>query len=106
MGHLVQNSVFLHQRSRQQPLTTMQRNVLDDDLTPNQLDPPKTRLRKAKEWLAQNPSEKTTTAARIFCVNRKTLDNAIHRKTNSSHGGQNRILNDAQEYAIHSYIRD
>jgi hypothetical protein len=76
------------------------------DLTPNEKDPPKVRLRKAKAWLLENPGEKNATAARIFKVNGRTLSNSIKRETNPYYGGQNRILSPAQEHAMHTFIRD
>jgi hypothetical protein len=75
-------------------------------LTLNKQVPPKIRLRKAKAWLIENPQEKQSTAARIFKINTRTLNNSNRRVINPSHGGQNRILSDAQEHALHAFIRD
>jgi hypothetical protein len=76
------------------------------DLTPNDADPPKIRLRKAKAWLIENPIESQAVAARVFKVNRKTLHNSIQRgELNLHHGGQNKILTQSQEEAIHKFIR-
>lgn len=76
------------------------------DLTPNDTDPLKTRIQKAKDWLIENPTENIATAARIFKINRKTLSNSINRgQLNTHHGGHNKILTQSQEEAIHKFIR-
>jgi hypothetical protein len=75
------------------------------DLTPNDIDPPKIRLSKAKAWLIENPTESQAVAARVFKINRKTLHNSISRgELNLHHGGQNKILTQSQEEAIHKFI--
>jgi hypothetical protein len=76
------------------------------NISPNEQDPPKIQLHKAKAWLIENPQEKQSTAAQIFKINKRTLSNSIIRVTNPSHGGQNQILLDAQEHALHASIQD
>jgi hypothetical protein len=77
-----------------------------NNLTPNEQDPPKIRLHKAKAWLVDHPEEKQSTAAHIFKINPRTLSNSINRLSKTSHGGHNQILSHAQEHAIHAFIQD
>jgi hypothetical protein len=65
----------------------------------------KDRLRAAKQYLAENPTEKQVTAARIFKLHPKALSNSIARKPPSRYGGQNKILTESQERAVHTFIR-
>jgi hypothetical protein len=82
--------------------------ILSNEATtlPNDANDAKERLRKAKQFLQDYPDEKTTTAARIYKVNRKTLDNAIHRQPKYSHGGHNKMLSDIQIAALYKYVVD
>jgi hypothetical protein len=68
-------------------------------------------LEEAITWLDKNPTEKQITAARIFKVNPGILGIEIARRTRRApgskkpHGGQNRILSEAQNRAIQEYCR-
>lgn len=75
------------------------------DLTPNQTDKPKIRLRKAHQWLLENPDETLTTAAKIFDLVRLTLSNHIHRqkKLLGQRGGHNKILTEAHDRQVHYF---
>ena len=74
--------------------------------TPLSANENKQRLHDAKQWLIEHPEEKQSTAAKIFQVNRRTLNSSIIRKClNKHHGGQNKILSEGQETAIHKFIR-
>ena len=68
-----------------------------DDLTPNERDDDKTRLRKALQWLDENPKEKIATTARIFKVRRSRILYTLYRKGKGSYKGQNKILTAKQE---------
>lgn len=77
------------------------------------MDSPKpTRIEEALQWLEEEATEKVVTAARIFGVSASTLRTyrsmARHPKPPSSkpHGGNNRILSDAQIEVIRKYIAD
>jgi hypothetical protein len=63
-----------------------------NNLTPNEQDPPKIRLYKAKSWLVDHPEEKQSTAAHIFKINLHTLSNSINRLSKTSHGSHNQRL--------------
>jgi hypothetical protein len=58
----------------------------------------------AKQFLIEHPAETQATAAQIFKLYPKTLSNSITRIP-SRHGGQNKILTESQERAIHTFIR-
>jgi len=76
-------------------------------LTQNEADSPKERLRKAKEWLAEHPEEKQSTASTIFNVNRRTLNNSITRKTDRKRmGGYNIVMTESMTSAIHIFIEN
>ena len=66
----------------------------------------KTSLRNAKEWLLKNPSEKAAVAARIFKIKPDALRRSIARDTAQPqrHGGQNRLLSDAQLAVVKQWI--
>ncbi|KAI9670472.1 MAG: hypothetical protein M1829_004795 [Trizodia sp. TS-e1964] len=68
------------------------------------------RLSQAIQWLVENPKEQSVTAARIFKVALKALWAALLRKkkgTNSGEwGGHNRVLTNAESYAVHRFIGD
>ena len=71
----------------------------------------KKRLYEAIEWLKANPSEKSSTAAQIYNLNPSHLHVTIvclKRKPHiqSGHGGQNKILSEAQSEAVIQYIQD
>jgi hypothetical protein len=63
------------------------------------------RRQKAKQWLEANPAENVVTASRLYKVNYDTLKSSIKRPKRS-HGGHNKILQDHQTKAIHTFIRD
>ncbi|RFU34893.1 hypothetical protein B7463_g1501, partial [Scytalidium lignicola] len=68
--------------------------------------PTKDRILQAKEWLAENPTESQSVAAKLFKVNKSTLNMAIRRGNKpDTRGGQNKILTTSQEQAIHSFIK-
>jgi hypothetical protein len=57
----------------------------------------------------ENPDEKATTAARIHHVNTATVRSSLWREQKSNkvkHGGQNKMLSDAQVEAIYKYVED
>ena len=65
----------------------------------------------AKEWLLQNPTKSIAVAARLWHLSPSTLRNSIARdkKTTTprlSHGGQNKVLTEAQIEALKDWIRD
>ena len=64
----------------------------------------KDRLHAAKHFLIEYPAETQATAARIFKLNPKTLNNSIVRLS-GRHGGQNKVLTESQERAVHTFIR-
>jgi hypothetical protein len=72
----------------------------------------KIRRRQAIEWLEANPTEKCCTAARIYDLKPASLRVAVarHKKSKSRvqpiHGGQNKVLSEAQSEAVIQYIRD
>jgi hypothetical protein len=78
---------------------------LNQDLTSNQTDDSSTRIRKAKEFLQQNPDEHTKTAAHIFNLPPTTLKSSIARPQNRIHSRQNKILQEYQIKALHEFIR-
>lgn len=70
------------------------------------------RIVEAIDWLQENPEESIVTAARIFKCHRRSVSNALYRSSNptrnvhgerNTHGGNNKVLTDAQEKAIHQY---
>jgi hypothetical protein len=68
---------------------------------------------EALKFLQENPSEKPTTAARIYKVSVNTLYSYIRRAKEraitpmkATRGGQNRILSKAQIEAIYKYVED
>ncbi|RFU26004.1 hypothetical protein B7463_g10337, partial [Scytalidium lignicola] len=68
--------------------------------------PKKERIRQAKDWLANNPTESQSVAAKLFKVNKSTLNMAIRRGSKpNSRGGHNKILTASQEQAIHTFIK-
>ena len=68
--------------------------------------PPNERLQDAKKWLEANPSEKVTTASRLYKIEYCTLQSSIQRPDNRQRGGQNKVLQEHQTRAIHTFIRD
>ena len=69
----------------------------------------------ARLWALENNEEIALTAARLYHVKEQSLIKSVYRsktrKRNSQgvfnqHGGNNRILNDAQEEAIRQYCYD
>lgn len=69
----------------------------------------KERICLAREWLAQNPWEKSVTAARIYNIAPTTFKSACKRATSSTSGqgagGYNKILSKEELDAIHRFIR-
>ena len=66
-----------------------------------------TPLSKAREWLAENPSESINVAGRIFKVPESTLRMSIKRRTRNIQpikGGQNKVLSTAQTEALKKWI--
>jgi len=78
---------------------------------PSQLNPiNEANIERALEFLAQNPSEKSVTASRIFKVNHATLRSRQRRQRQSQthapgSGGCNKMLSGIQEVAIQRYIQ-
>ena len=68
--------------------------------------PSNLRLKDAKQWLEDNPTESCVTASRLFKVNYQSLYSSINRPHIRRRGGQNKILQEHQTRAIHSFIRD
>ncbi|RFU25147.1 hypothetical protein B7463_g11190, partial [Scytalidium lignicola] len=64
------------------------------------------RIFEAKQWLAENPTESQTVAAKLFKINRLSLAMSIKRdkQGHKPHGGQNKILTPSQEQVIHTFI--
>lgn len=70
--------------------------------------PSQVRLAQAKAWCQTYPDETASSVARLYKVNPNTLRSSLRRDTPSNThqiGGLNRVLNLAQEKAIHSFIR-
>ncbi|RFU27326.1 hypothetical protein B7463_g8998, partial [Scytalidium lignicola] len=63
------------------------------------------RLIEAKKWLADNPGESQSAAAKIFKVNKSTLNMSILRGDLGPCGGQNKILTISQEKAVYAFIK-
>ncbi|RFU29060.1 hypothetical protein B7463_g7278, partial [Scytalidium lignicola] len=63
----------------------------------NMPTPTKEHVRKAKDWLAENPTESQSVAAKLFKINKSTLNMAIRRSNQPSAKGQNKILTISQE---------
>ena len=59
-----------------------------------------------------NPSEKQVTSAQIYHVNANTIRSKLWRERQytsippKQHGGQNKILSEAQITAIYKYVKD
>jgi hypothetical protein len=77
----------------------------DLDLTPNQRDEIPTRMLHAKAFLQENPNEQPITAARIYALTPSTLYSSIQRPSTKGRGGQNKVLDDHNKEALHSFIR-
>ena len=75
----------------------------DRDRALNETDNISTRLRKAKEFIQNNPKEQRITAARIYNLPESTLRSSISRDQHI-HGGQNKILQEHHKHAIHQFI--
>src|SRR5208282_5429794 len=66
---------------------------------------------KAIAFKHAHPNEKATTAARIYNVNDRTVRTKLRRarqrgRVEVKHGGQNKMLSDAQVNAIYKYVED
>ena len=68
--------------------------------------PSKVRLEEAKQWLYKNPTKKPITASRLFRVNYQTLISSLKRSHVRPQGGHNKVLQEHQTRAIHTFIRD
>ncbi len=68
----------------------------------------KTAIADAVAFKHENPDEKATTAARIHHVNPIMVRSNLQREQlpKVKHGGQNKILSDAQLDAIYKYVED
>ncbi len=78
----------------------------NQDLTPNQITDLSTRIRKAKEFLQENPDEQTITVAWIYNIGKTTLRSSISRRPAvSDRGRQNKILQEHQQKALHQFIQ-
>ena len=79
----------------------------DQDLSLDQTASISTRINNAKEFLRQNPTEKTTVAARIYNLHPSTLQSSIDRArhTKSERGGHNKILQNHKKEVLHQFIR-
>ena len=79
----------------------------DQDLSLDQTASISTRINNAKEFLRQNPTEKTTVAARIYNLHPSTLQSSIDRArhTKSERGGHNKILQNHEKEALYQFIR-
>jgi hypothetical protein len=64
----------------------------------------KDRLHATKHFLIEYPVETQATAAWIFKLNPKTLNNSIVRLS-GRHRGQNKVLTESQERAVYTFIR-
>jgi hypothetical protein len=64
-------------------------------------------LREAKAWLKENPSESTSTAAKVFRLRPTSLYSSIARDTPTPHkaGGHNKVLSDAQIAVLKQWIQ-
>ena len=78
----------------------------NQDLPANQVDNISTRICNAKEFLQQNPTEKTRIAACIYDLHPSTLQSFIDRAhhTKTRRGGHNKILQDHEKKALHQFI--
>ena len=77
----------------------------DLNLTPNQRDDVPIRIQHAKAFLQENPDEQPITAARIYALQPSTLYSSINRPPVGRKGGQNKILQDHHQHAIHQFVR-
>lgn len=68
--------------------------------------PSKIRLREAKQWLEENPTESVSTASRLYKLSYTTIYSAIKRSAKQPHGGHNKVLEPHETTALHTYIRD
>jgi hypothetical protein len=71
----------------------------------------KASLSNATAFKHEFPEEKSTTAARIYDVNDKSVRTILHRERQRDgaavkHGGHNKILSEVQVKAIYKYIED
>jgi hypothetical protein len=64
------------------------------------------RRQKAKHWLEANPTENIGTVCRLYQLNYHTLKSSIKRPKWRPHGGHNKVLQEHQIKAIHTFIRD
>jgi hypothetical protein len=61
--------------------------IYDGDLTLNERDDDVTRLRKAKQWLKDNPKEKKSTAIKIYKLKQSTLYSSCSRPEGCKRSG-------------------
>ena len=70
-------------------------------------DDPKERLKLAKEWLLEHPSEKAVAACKIFNIKPSTLASSKRRvPSHAPRGGQNAILSARQTTALLKFMND
>jgi hypothetical protein len=65
----------------------------------------KDRLYTTKHFLIEYLVETQATTVQIFKLYPKTLSNSITRISSRSRGGQNKVLTESQEKAVHTFIR-
>ena len=83
----------------------MQLDSHSTNLTVNQQEDLSTRIRRAKAFLEENPTEKPIIAARIYNIYPSTFYSSLARPSNRQYGGQNKILEEHHKQAIHLFIR-
>ena len=83
----------------------MQADSNATNLPLNQQEGLTTRIRRAKAFLQENPTEKPIAAARIFALQPSTLYSSLMRPSNHQHGGHNQILQEHHKQALHQFIR-
>ena len=64
-----------------------------------------TRVRLAKAFLKDNPTEKPIAAARIFALYPSTLYSSLDRSSTIQHSGHNKVLQEHYKEALHQFIR-
>jgi stalled ribosome rescue protein Dom34 len=62
-------------------------------------------VNQAKKFLRENPTESQVVAAKIFNVNRKSLNAFIKRGSGEKHEGHNKVLQDHEINALDDFIR-
>jgi hypothetical protein len=83
--------------------TLTNKDILQRDL------PTQDKLKLALQWLQENPEKQSTTAARLFRIEKEdSVRKALWRakRKRSAHGGQNKILRPDQHEAMIRYATD